>query len=163
MHFSTSATSVLHMDPSIGGIFTIRSRLLIPNPQVTLQGSHSPHSVTTQLLGAVGGKEIPKMYLEPCFVYIFLQPIWLTVIKKQSHLGVVQHDLRSSILSFCQPLASLDALLCALGVKLEGVWVRFRKNTVALGLGLWCSLCYTPSKVSTQHVTLWHVNKKIYI
>lgn len=36
----------------------MRSRLLIPNPQVTLQGSHSAHSVTTQLLGAVG--RIPK-------------------------------------------------------------------------------------------------------
>lgn len=54
MHFSTSATSVLHIDPSIGGIFTMRSRLLMPTPQVMLQGSHSPHSVTTQLLGAVG-------------------------------------------------------------------------------------------------------------
>lgn len=54
MHFSTSATSVLHMDPSVGGIFTMRSRLLMPNPQVVLQGSHSPHSVTTQLLAAVG-------------------------------------------------------------------------------------------------------------
>lgn len=54
MHFSTSATSVLHMDPSMGGIFTIRSRLLIPKPQVMLHGSQSPHSVTTQLLGAAG-------------------------------------------------------------------------------------------------------------
>jgi len=32
----------------------MRSRLLMPTPQVMLQGSHSPHSVTTQLLGAVG-------------------------------------------------------------------------------------------------------------
>lgn len=54
MHFSTSATSALHMEPSEGGIFTMRSRRFIPSPQVVLQGSHSPHSVTTQLLGADG-------------------------------------------------------------------------------------------------------------
>lgn len=52
MHFSTSATSALQMEPSIGGIFTMRSRRRIPRPQVALQGSHSAHSVTTQLLGA---------------------------------------------------------------------------------------------------------------
>lgn len=52
MHFSTSATSALQMEPSTGGIFTMRSRRLIPRPQVALQGSHSAHSVTTQLLGA---------------------------------------------------------------------------------------------------------------
>lgn len=58
MHFSTSATSALHMEPSMGGIFTMRSRRLIPRPQVTLQGSHSAHSVTTQLLGAgTSGRE----------------------------------------------------------------------------------------------------------
>lgn len=37
----------------------MRSRLFMPNPQVTLQGSHSAHSVTTQLLGAV---ERTKMF-----------------------------------------------------------------------------------------------------
>lgn len=58
MHFSTSATSVLHIDPSMGGIFTMRSRLLMPKPHVTLQGSHSAHSVTTQLLGAAGGTKV---------------------------------------------------------------------------------------------------------
>ncbi|TNN73972.1 hypothetical protein EYF80_015793 [Liparis tanakae] len=41
------------MDPSTGGIFTMRSRLLMPKPQVTLQGSHSAHSVTTQLLDLI--------------------------------------------------------------------------------------------------------------
>lgn len=63
MHFSTSATSVLHIDPSIGGIFTMRSRLLMPKPQVTLQGSHSAHSVTTQLLGAAEKYAAPKTHL----------------------------------------------------------------------------------------------------
>lgn len=53
MHFSTSAISALHMDPLMEGIFISRSRLLMPKPQVALQGSHSPHSVITQLLGAV--------------------------------------------------------------------------------------------------------------
>jgi hypothetical protein len=40
------------MEPSGGGIFTMRSLLFIPSPQVALQESHSPHSVTRQLLGA---------------------------------------------------------------------------------------------------------------
>ena len=58
MHLSTSSTSALHMDPSRGGIFTMRSRLLMPSPQVVLQGSHSPHSVTMQLLGAETHKSV---------------------------------------------------------------------------------------------------------
>lgn len=52
MHFSTSAISALHIDPSREGIFIMRSRLLVPKPQVVLHGSHSSHSVITQLLGA---------------------------------------------------------------------------------------------------------------
>lgn len=52
MHFSTSTTSAPQMEPSDGGIFTMRSLRFMPNPQVALQTSHSPHSVTRQLLGA---------------------------------------------------------------------------------------------------------------
>lgn len=52
IHFSTSRTSAPQMEPSAGGIFTIRSLLFMPRPQVALQTSHSPHSVTRQLLGA---------------------------------------------------------------------------------------------------------------
>lgn len=52
MHFSTSSTSAPQMEPSVGGIFTKRSLLFMPRPQVALQTSHSPHSVTRQLLGA---------------------------------------------------------------------------------------------------------------
>lgn len=52
MHFSTSTTSAPQIEPSDGGIFTIRSRLFMPSPQVALHASHSPHSVTRQLLGA---------------------------------------------------------------------------------------------------------------
>lgn len=54
MHLSTSAISALHIDPSLEGIFIMRSRLLVPKPQVVLHGSHSSHSVITQLLGAAG-------------------------------------------------------------------------------------------------------------
>lgn len=57
MHFSTSSTSAPQMEPSAGGIFTIRSLLFMPRPQVALQTSHSPHSVTRQLLGAKGKRE----------------------------------------------------------------------------------------------------------
>lgn len=35
----------------------MRSRLLMPKPQVALQGSHSLHSDNTQLLGAAGTTE----------------------------------------------------------------------------------------------------------
>lgn len=52
MHFSTSSTSAPQMEPSAGGILTKRSLLFMPRPQVALQTSHSPHSVTRQLLGA---------------------------------------------------------------------------------------------------------------
>lgn len=52
MHFSTSSTSAPQIDPSAGGVFTKRSLLFMPRPQVALQTSHSPHSVTRQLLGA---------------------------------------------------------------------------------------------------------------
>jgi len=52
MHFSTSNTSAPQMDPSAGGVFTVRSLLFTPGPHVALQTSHSPHSVTRQLLGA---------------------------------------------------------------------------------------------------------------
>lgn len=54
MHSSTPSTSAPQMEPSAGGIFTMRSLLLMPRPQVALQTSHSPHSVTKQLLGAKG-------------------------------------------------------------------------------------------------------------
>lgn len=57
MHFSTSSTSAPQMEPSAGGIFTMRSLLFIPRPQVALQTSHSPHSVTRQLLGAEPKRE----------------------------------------------------------------------------------------------------------
>lgn len=56
MHFSTSSTSAPQMEPSAGGIFTKRSLLFMPRPQVALQTSHSPHSVTRQLLGAEPAK-----------------------------------------------------------------------------------------------------------
>lgn len=59
MHFSTSSTSAPQMEPSAGGIFTMRSLLLMPRPQVALQTSHSPHSVTRQLLGAKAPKGEP--------------------------------------------------------------------------------------------------------
>lgn len=52
IHFSASTTSAPQMEPSDGGIFTILSRLFMPSPQVALHISHSPHSVTRQLLGA---------------------------------------------------------------------------------------------------------------
>lgn len=52
IHFSTSSTSAPQMEPSAGGIFTMRSLLFMPRPQVALQASHSPHSVTRQLLEA---------------------------------------------------------------------------------------------------------------
>lgn len=51
MHFSTCKTSAPQMEPSAGGIFTKRSLLFMPRPQVALHVSHSPHSVTRQLLG----------------------------------------------------------------------------------------------------------------
>lgn len=54
MHFSTSAISALHIEPLRDGTFIMRSRLLVPKPQVVLHGSHSSHSVITQLLGAAG-------------------------------------------------------------------------------------------------------------
>lgn len=57
MHFSTSSTSAPQIDPSAGGIFTKRSLLFMPRPQVALQTSHSPHSVTRQLLGAEPAKQ----------------------------------------------------------------------------------------------------------
>lgn len=57
MHFSTSSTSAPQMEPSAGGVFTMRSLLLMPRPQVALQISHSPHSVTRQLLGAEAKRE----------------------------------------------------------------------------------------------------------
>lgn len=59
MHFSTSSTSAPQMEPSAGGIFTMRSLLFMPRPQVALQTSHSPHSVTRQLLGAKAPKGEP--------------------------------------------------------------------------------------------------------
>lgn len=52
MHFSACDVSALHMEPSAGLILTIRCRFFMPIPQVALQSSHSPHSVTRQLLGA---------------------------------------------------------------------------------------------------------------
>lgn len=57
MHFSTSSTSAPQIEPSAGGIFTKRSLLFMPRPQVALQTSHSPHSVTRQLLGAEPAKQ----------------------------------------------------------------------------------------------------------
>lgn len=57
MHFSTSSTSAPQMEPSAGGIFTMRSLLFMPTPQVALQTSHSAHSVTRQLLGAKAKRE----------------------------------------------------------------------------------------------------------
>lgn len=62
MHFSTSSTSAPQIEPSAGGIFTKRSLLFMPRPQVALQTSHSPHSVTRQLLGAEPGFRIQS----PC-------------------------------------------------------------------------------------------------
>jgi len=53
MHFSASVVSALHMDPSAGVILIILCRLFIPVPQLALHSSHSPHSVTRQLLGAI--------------------------------------------------------------------------------------------------------------
>lgn len=53
MHFSASVVSALHMDPSAGVILIIRCRFFIPIPQLALHSSHSPHSVTRQLLGAI--------------------------------------------------------------------------------------------------------------
>lgn len=53
MHFSASVVSVLHMDPSAGVILIILYRFFIPMPQLALHSSHSPHSVTRQLLGAI--------------------------------------------------------------------------------------------------------------
>lgn len=53
MHFSASVVSALHMDPSAGVILTIRCRFFIPIPQLALHSSHSPHSVTRQLPGAI--------------------------------------------------------------------------------------------------------------
>lgn len=52
MHFSASVVSALHIDPSAGVILIILCRLFIPVPQLALHSSHSPHSVTRQLLGA---------------------------------------------------------------------------------------------------------------
>lgn len=53
MHFSASVVSALHMDPSAGVILIILCLFFIPIPQLALHSSHSPHSVTRQLLGAV--------------------------------------------------------------------------------------------------------------
>lgn len=53
MHFSASVVSALHMDPSAGVILIILCRLFMPMPQLALHSSHSPHSVTRQLLGAI--------------------------------------------------------------------------------------------------------------
>lgn len=53
MHFSASVVSALHMDPSAGVILIILCRLFMPVPQLALHSSHSPHSVTRQLLGAI--------------------------------------------------------------------------------------------------------------
>lgn len=58
MHFSACDVSALHMEPSAGLILTIRCLFFIPIPQVALQSSHSPHSVTRQLLGARESKQL---------------------------------------------------------------------------------------------------------
>lgn len=65
MHFSASASCAWQGEPSEASIFIMRSLLLIPTPQLTLQGSHSPHSVTTQLLGA-------KTHTYMCLVISYL-------------------------------------------------------------------------------------------
>ena len=52
MHFSAWEVSALHMEPSAGLILTMRCRFFMPIPQVALHSSHSPHSVTRQLLEA---------------------------------------------------------------------------------------------------------------
>lgn len=86
MHFSASVVSALHMDPSAGVILIILCRLFIPVPQLALHSSHSPHSVTRQLLGAIQNGQTKSVtsraYIKTWFGQYFCYWLGFTKLNK---------------------------------------------------------------------------------
>lgn len=113
MHFSASVVSALHIDPSAGVILIILCRLFIPVPQLALHSSHSPHSVTRQLLGEHSSftihfsvSSVGTLHIEPssgnCFTYLSLDRV---PIPQETLQG--DHVIQSDIMQV-EPSSSLQ-------------------------------------------------------
>lgn len=114
MHFSTSTTSAPQIDPSDGGILTIRSRRFMPSPQVALQMSHSPHSVTRQLLGATQHNIYKCICLQKAVTFYNTVRQYQFDCRKSLHVNLVKRnsindfDANMELCEVCEETLSKD-------------------------------------------------------